>query len=833
MRNEPSHKSYVQVVIPIPVNHPYTYRVPKDLVQEIQLGVRVLVPFGPRKVTGFVVDITDRTDYADKLKPVLQVLDPVPLFTTNVLQLAKWIAEYYLCSWGEVLKAALPAGIHLSSEKVVRLLHPDPRTLYEELTHRAPRQAEVIRALIQDNPLPVKRLKRVTGTDNLYSVLNALQKRRWIRQELSLPNARVRSKYIEFISMAPEISPDTLRDAAREMRARAPKQAACLDMVLDYENEDLPRYELTSRTGASSATIKSLVEKQYLHIERRRIERTYYDSIDAGPKPDITLNPDQLRALDTIEEALHTSKPGTLLLHGVTGSGKTQVYIEAIQRTLDIGKTAIVLVPEISLTPQMVRRFYRYFKEDIAVFHSRMSPGERYDSWRRTWEGRHRIVIGPRSAIFAPLKNIGLIVVDEEHEASYKQNDVVPRYHARDVAIVRAHLNGALVVLGSATPATESYFNAAIRKYTLIDMPNRIDNIKMPDVKIVDMRKEPRIIGRKDPIILSKTLRDAIDKTLSKGEQIILLQNRRGFATILKCKDCGYTANCEHCDITLTYHLSHRMLKCHYCGYSKKAPTVCPNCNGTDIFMRGVGTQRVEEELHYLFPNIRVARMDLDTTKGRRAHDRILKQFGKKEMDILLGTQMVAKGLDFPNVTLVGVISADTELLFPDYRAGERSFQLLTQVAGRAGRKQKTGTVIIQTYSPDHYSLEFTQKHDYANFFKRELAERKELEYPPYSHMVNVLFRGDDHGEVQQAAEAFAEAFKNPGHVIVRGPSPALLSKIQNQYRWQILFSSVKQRDKGGRAMKSALQHAFDLSKTANRSSDVRISMDVDPVSLI
>jgi primosomal protein N' (replication factor Y) len=509
------------------------------------------------------------------------------------------------------------------------------------------------------------------------------------------------------------------------------------------------------------------------------------------------------------------------------------VYIEAIYHALAKGRTAIILVPEIALTPQTVRRFRAHFADKVAVFHSRMSPGERYDSWRKTWEGKHKIVIGPRSAIFSPLKNIGLIIVDEEHEHSYKQSDLTPRYNGRDIAVVRGHFEKAVVVLGSATPAIESFFNAHIDKYKLITMPNRIDDVPMPDVEIVDMKREPKIIGRVDPIIFSRRLREKIDEKISRSEQIILFLNRRGFATMFKCHDCGYLAKCKNCDISLTFHLRGHLLKCHYCGYTRRAPDVCPECAGRDVMLRGIGTQRVEEELGLIFPGVKALRMDTDTTKGRMAHDRVLSRFGSGEYQILLGTQMVAKGLDFPNVTLVGVINADTELLLPDFRSAERTFQLLTQVAGRAGRKHKHGEVIIQTFTPEHYSLQYAKKHDYNNFFKAELFDRKGLMYPPYSRVISILFKGPDEKRVETVAAQIAELIPQSTTYRMLGPTPAQLSKIQNNYRWHILLMSDKQNDAGGREMKNVLRNAMQNFKHKHRASKVQIIIDVDPMSVL
>ena len=831
MLNHESQQPYAQVVFPIPVEYPFTYKIPKRFMEEISIGVRVLCPFGRRKTTGFVVDRTETTDVPN-LREIEEVLDPVPLFTPQVLELARWIAEYYVCGWGEVLKAALPAGIHINSERVVRLLHHEPDGLSEFLSNRAPRQADIILRLAAENPMRISKLTRAMGK-NIYAPLKQLREKGYVRMELELPSIKVKPKYDTFVHLSDEYSADDIAQTIESLRDKAPKQAAVLSLMLSSVDSEITRPEVCRYAGAKSPVVNALVERGYLRLEKRQVTRDYYSDMITSEPVKLKLTPEQSNALSEIKKSIDTGRFDTLLLHGVTGSGKTQVYIEAIYHTLAKGRTAIVLVPEIALTPQTVRRFRAHFGDSVAVFHSRMSPGERYDSWRNTWEGRHKIVIGPRSAIFSPLKRIGLIVVDEEHEHSYKQTDMPPRYNGRDIAVVRGQVEKAVVILGSATPAIESYYNITLGKYKLLQLPKRIDDIPLPRVEIVDLRREPKVIGRKDPIIFSRMLLKHIDEKLARGEQIILFLNRRGFATMFKCHDCGYSAICDNCDISLTYHIRGSLLKCHYCGYTRRAPDECPECRGRNVILRGVGTQRVEEELALLFPGVKALRMDTDTTKGRMAHDRVLNKFAGGEYKILLGTQMVAKGLDFPNVTLVGVINADTELLLPDFRAAERTFQLLTQVAGRAGRKTKQGEVIIQTYTPDHYSLTFAQNHDFENFYQAELFDRKGLLYPPFSRMINITFKGLDQKRVEKVADQIADCLPRRDTYRILGPTPAQLSKIQNKYRWQLLLMSEKQNDAGGKEMKGALHDALQQFKEQHRATGVQISIDVDPISIL
>ncbi len=832
MKNSSYKQTFAEIVFPTPVDHGYTYRIPEKFEGEVNLGVRVLAPFGPRKMTGFVVGLTDHCARQD-LKEIEEVLDPVPLFTAEVLELAKWIAHYYLCGWGEVLKAALPSGIHQNSIKIVRLTHPDPQRLAGLLEARAPRQAQIIRLLNKQNPLPLNKMAAEMDAINIYSSLRKLRQDGFVRLELALPRPRVGKRYENVFGLHEAYQGEAFARISEELRRAAPKQAQILDLFADDPQLQFSATDLTRQSGATWSVVQALYKKGVLKRQQILVERDYYADAKIEPATPLTLNRDQADALQAVTHSLDSAVFTTMVLHGVTASGKTQVYIEAIDHALQKGLGAIVMVPEIALTPQMVRRFRSHFGDRVAVFHSRMSPGERYDSWRRTWEDKHQIVIGPRSAIFAPIRKVGLIVVDEEHEASYKQNDLTPRYHGRDVAVMRAKLNNAVAILGSATPSLETFYNARVNKYTLLSLPSRIDDVPMPEIHVVDLRREPKTIGSKDPIIFSRLLREKIDEKLHRGEQIILFQNRRGFATLCKCTSCGYIARCENCDISLTFHLRGRVLKCHYCGYQRKAPERCPDCQGTDIFMRGIGTQRIEEELHALFPGVASVRMDMDTTRGRYSHDKILTQFSRGEFQILLGTQMVAKGLDFPRVTLVGVISADSELLFPDFRAGERTFQLLTQVAGRAGRKDKKGEVVIQTYTPDHYSIFYVRSHDYEHFFKAEIKDRRELDYPPYSRMINILFRGAHEDQVQRVARQYCAGLVPAGHFRMLGPAPATLSRIDNQFRYQVLLISAKQNDPGGQKTRDAVRSAIVQFREHHRSRDVQVSIDVDPISIL
>lgn len=809
-------------VVPLtPVDKVYTYLVPAELEAEALPGARVVIPFGARTLTGVVVERTDEA--GPRLKPILDVLDDVPSFSPVLLRLTQWIADYYVCAWGDVLKAALPSGTTVESHRVV---------------HRTERPSlglngvggQVLALLEADGPQPIGTVQQsIDGVTA--SLLRRLERDELIRVEKELTSASVTVKTEWHLSLADGVGPE----AADSLRGA--KQTAIIETLarLQADGEVESRQaDVLAETGASSTTVKSLVEKGFVERIEKEIVRTPFDTEpEPEPPPVHELNAGQVEALFQIGAALGAGETKTFLLHGVTGSGKTEVYIRALRHTLEAGRTGIVLVPEIALTPQTVRRFRAHFGDRVAVLHSRMSAGERYDAWRHLNNGRFDVAIGPRSAIFAPLRNVGLIVVDEEHEGSYKQFDPAPRYHARDVAVMRAHLERAVCVLGSATPSLESTLNAKAGKYELLTMPDRVPvpgrkAAELPPVEIVDLTWEKKVRRLKGA--LSHPLREAIRDRLEKGEGIILLQNRRGYSPIVTCDDCGWTPECRDCAVTLTYHKSHRHLRCHYCGLVEPLPTRCPQCGSSDLARLGAGTQRVEEELAEVFPDARVLRMDLDTTGRKNAHQKILDAFGRSEADILIGTQMVAKGLDFARVTLVGVVDADTGLLLPDFRAAERTFQLLMQVAGRAGRGALRGEVILQTRSPDNPALQHAARHDFAGFIRTELPDRRAFGYPPYGKLVGVEFKGPSERTVQQTAERWTRLLRQQGGAVeVLGPNPAFIGRVKKQFRFHTI---VKSTEPGQPYALSRLVRATN-DQFGKPPNGVRINVDVDPVGLL
>ncbi len=802
-------------VVPLaPVEGAYTYAVPDGM--PVAVGARVVVPFGRREMTGVVVAVSDG-DAPDGAREIADRLDGPPL-PADLLALTRWTADYYLCAWGEALRAALPSGAEVESRRVAHArVSPGART---DAAGRA-----VLDALA-DGPLPLAELASALGRATVpHALLRAMQSDGHVElaDERQAPRARV--KTARFLSLAGDPA-----------EARGARQAALLDWLAARQGP-VRQAEALAGSGATASTVSALAARGLVEVSELPVERRA-DGLDAPPaSPDaLALHPSQSAALGAITDALGAGRSGTFLLEGVTGSGKTEVYLRALRAARDAGRTGIVLVPEIALTPQTVRRFTAHFPGEVAVLHSRMSPGERLDAWTRIADGVYPVVVGPRSAIFAPVLSLGLVVVDEEHEASYKQFDPAPRYHARDVAVMRAHVAGAVCVLGSATPSLESVANARAGKYTHLRMAERVpvagrDAAPLPDVRVVSLTREREIRRLKGA--LSHDLREAIRARLARGEQTILLQNRRGYAPVLTCESCGFTPTCRDCAVSLTVHHTHgaAQLRCHYCGRAERVPVACPQCGEHDLRRLGAGTQRVEEELAAVFPDARLLRMDLDTTARRGAHRRLLDSFGRGEADILLGTQMVAKGLDFPRVTLVGVVDADTGMLLPDFRAAERAFALLAQVAGRAGRHDLEGEVLLQTRNPDHPAVRYALAHDVAGFQAHELGERRALGYPPFGRLVGAEAKGPGEATTRRLADGFARALTREAERIagahVLGPVAALVGRVQRQWRFHTLLRAP--RTVPHAVLAAAVRRAV---AAAPAPAGHRLNVDVDPVGL-
>ncbi len=845
---------HLKVAVPLPVTGTFTYSVPEGLRDRAVTGTRVLVPFGRRKITGFVVGYKEAPDDgagagADaagdalaagdagkpaaakprELKDIIEVLDVEPVLSPSMIDLTRWIADYYLAPWGEVLRGALPPGINMESRRFVRLTDDGRDALKDGAPGVPAKRRRLLEVAADRDKLTVAHAIREAGLPRAnHGDVDALAREGLLEifEEIRKPATHAGREQVVHL----KCSPAEARAHAEAIGKKAPKQADALRVLADAEGGIIPVSELTER-GVSSATVTRLAEKMLVEREERDRPRLSTGLEGWGLADEGPLTTEQERALELVRGKMTAGEFGVVLLHGVTGSGKTRVYSEAVEAALDAGKGAIVLVPEISLTPQMVQRMRKDFGDRVAVIHSGLSLGERYDTWRAIKEGMFPVVVGPRSAVFAPVADLGVIVVDEEHEQTYKQSES-PRYHARDVATMRAKLEGAVVVLGTATPSMETYLNARDGKYDLVELPERIDAGPLPEVEIVDMREVPTVDSEG---AFSAELRDAIGETLDGGKQVILFLNRRGFASFVQCMSCGHTERCPECNVSLTYHSVGQEMRCHYCGLTNKAPSKCPECEGLNLRFGAPGTQRVEKAVHELFPQATVARMDVDTTTRHGSHWRILKAFAEGKTDILLGTQMIAKGLDFPGVGLVGVVAADVALNLPDFRSGERTFQLLTQVAGRTGRGKERGKVLVQSYLPDHYTIELAKAQHFTPFFEREIEEREGLGlgYPPFTRLVGIVAKGKTESQVIQAAGRLAEfldrgaAGMEEPRPEVLGPAPAPLERIKGVYRWQVL---VRGKGASARALVAA---ALAQKASLKLPSSVTLAIDVDPLDLL
>ncbi|GAB5517923.1 MAG: primosomal protein N' [Rhodothermales bacterium] len=824
----------VDVILPLPVDQAYSYAVPGDLAGEVQRGSRVVVPFGPRMLTGVVVQVGETS--RDGLKEVVDVLDERPAFTDEMLRLARWMADYYVCPWGEAVKAALPAGTAVESQQELHRRDDGDVDAWRE----HPTGMAILRFLDEHPETTVAALRKAVPKAST-PLLNRLEADGLLKRWSSLKAPQASIKHEKHVRLVPALhEPSVLVDAIEQLRGA--KQIAVLE-ALSSASEPPRQADLLRETGAASSTVLSLAKRGLVEVFEEEVFRSPLGSVSAklySGAPAFEPHQHQRAAIEALQSALDTQTFGAFLLHGVTGSGKTEVYIAALKRTLALGQSGIILVPEIALTPQTVRRFQQHFGDQIAVLHSRMSLGERYDAWRALRDGRFKIVIGPRSAILAPLQNIGLIVVDEEHESSYKQFDPAPRYHARDVAVMRAHMNDAVCVLGSATPSIETFMNAQGSKskrgkYTYLRMPERVPvpgrkAARLPVVTLVDLTLEKKKHQLDAESAISKPLEAAIRTRLERDEQVILLQNRRGYAPILECHSCGFTPTCIDCSVSLTYHKPTRHLRCHYCGRTQRVPAACPKCHHRDFSFLGTGTQRVEEELAERFPEAAIIRMDLDTTGRKNAHHKLLERFRRGEAQILLGTQMVAKGLDFPRVTLVGVINADTGLLLPDFRSDERTFQLLTQVAGRAGRAELQGEVILQTRNPQNPVIQYAMQHDYLGFVEQVLPERQMFRYPPFGRFVGIEFRGPSEMGAEHLGKTWTAELKRhaPDAVEVLGPEPAFIGRVKRNYRYHTLLKIP--RSVAMREVQEALRTTQAQAKKPPK--DYRVAINVDAVGV-
>ncbi|NBC67015.1 MAG: primosomal protein N' [Bacteroidetes bacterium] len=805
-------KTYVDIAFPTAVRRLFTYHISED--QTLMPGMRVWVPLRNEYAIGMAVQVHERRpDF--KTKPVEQVLDDKPIMNESMLQLTEWIHRFYYCSWGEAIQAALPVGLNFSSVKKLRV----KKSNRDQLTKKEKELLEDVEA--GDYILQDARKRWRDGVEK--RLLNKAIKSGWI-EVWEQPRQRVDYKTAKHWKIPESIQPQEILDNLTE-KDQSKKWVSAFEKLTKLE---LPKthQELLGDELFTPYTLKRIEKEGWIESVDLPVEMQPQHNGVHEPDQIKTLTEKQQSAYEAIKKPLDEQKFKSFLLYGVTGSGKTEVYIHALKHCLKEGRGGLVLVPEIALTPQTVQRFYQIFGDQIAVLHSRLTNRERFEAWQSLKSGEKKIAIGPRSAVFAPVQDVGLIVVDEEHDTSYKQFDPSPRYHARDVAVMRSHMENAVVLLGSATPGMVSVKAVMEKKHEMLQLPLRPTGT-MPGVKILNLLEYKNAMKGS----LTAELHVEIEEALERKEQVILLYNRRGYSSYLQCENCGHIPQSPHSSTSLTYHKKKNILLCHYSGYSRRADTHCEKCGSDEMVSKGSGTQKVEEEMQELFPDARLLRMDRDTTSGKFGHQEIYEKFLNGQADILIGTQLVAKGLDFPNVTVVGVVNADTELAFPSFRAGERMFQLLSQVAGRAGRAEKPGIVYVQTWKPDHPAIVSARTHNFKSFAKQELANREMLNFPPYSRMVVFQFKSKSISKIQTVSNRFCDAMRKvTGESAVMGPSPSVIEWMNGKYQWE---ANIKlKRSYNAHAIEKLLNMIFEEYESIKPkgASSVRINVDVDAV---
>lgn len=821
---------FVEVVFQMPFRKAFTYSVPKELEEFVKVGVRAVAPFGKRTLTGFIINIPDSISLKrDEVKPITDILDDRAIFTKKSIKFYEWLAEYYLCSLGEALKLIVPQGTDVESKKKIVV----DKEFVNELLLKEKRKDSVnfklLLELTQKNEISFTSLQKAVKKKNIYSQIRKLHNQGAVTIVDEIKEAAVKIKKVKYVKLAKSIA--EIYSSFPELDRNSPKQVKILLKLIEAKDIPFPAAELLHKTESSQSSLNGLEQKGLVKIFEKEVDRRFKEHYEEKHQQ-LILTEDQQEVVDEVSGSLTEDEFKTYLLHGVTGSGKTQVYIELAKKVLGKNKSVLILVPEISLTPQITSRFFNNFGETVTVIHSRMSAGERYDSWRRVLNGKSKVVIGARSALFAPLDKIGLIVVDEEHDASYKSFEMTPKYNARDSAVMLGSIFKCPVVLGSATPSIESMYNAEIGKYKLLSLPKRIDDVKLPKIIFVNIAHEKN--KSKTETVFSKVLLDKIEDRLKKKEGVIILQNRRGFSTQIFCSDCGEVEMCENCSVPMVYHINQNKIQCHYCGLIKPVPGACTHCGSINIKYFGTGTERVEDELQFYFPNAKVERIDSDSITKKAYLSNLLLSFSKGEIDILVGTQMVSKGLDFARVTLVGVISAETTLWLPDFRADERTFQLLTQVSGRAGRSKAEGEVIIQTYNERNFVLKKVFENDYAGFYAKEKTDREKMGYPPFTRIALIESKDKDINKAKGAiTDFYKEIIKFKKLLKISDPTTAQIFKLMNNYRYHILIKSFKDKDPGGSVLRKAILDSWTEFNKKSRFRDVNLFYDVDPQSIM
>ncbi len=834
---------FAEVAVPVHLRKTFTYRLPGDMPSRALVGCRVIVPFGKKLLTGFIVALNDLAGEVidSEIRDVEELVDESPVIGRDILELTRWMADYYHAPWGECLRIALPAGATVATEQILTLTEAGRSAIAHQSSGFAwsSSKHQTLEWLSRAGTLTARELERQMSKPQATSLIRQMQRAGLISVSVRAGESRLRPKLQNAVRLREQGTGNREQGENTTSNGQSTKdkgqgatdkplteqQQRVIDALVS--NGEMTLSELLEIADVSSSVIRTMEKRAMVEVFAREVRRDPLAHIEQGSLDDITLSDEQHHALAQIAEKINERKYATFLLHGVTGSGKTEIYIRAMREATRQGMSAIMLVPEIALTPVFSRRLRRTFGDAVAILHSSLSEGERTDEWRRIKDGDARVVIGTRSAVFAPLENLGLIVVDEEHDSSYKQ-DETPRYHGRDTAVMRAVRAEAVVVLGSATPSLESFHNAHTGKYTYIRLKSRFGNRPLADVQCVDMREVFKRHGKQQTF--SDELKTAITETFERGEQAIVLLNRRGYSTFALCRSCGLAIHCPNCDVTLTYHRHNSSLLCHYCNYIRPIPRACPACDGPYIQYVGEGTEQLEAKLKEMFADKTIARVDRDTTRRRGSLEHLLMEFGAGTIDLLVGTQMLAKGHDFHNVTLVGVISVDVGLAMPDFRAAERTFQLLTQVAGRAGRGELPGRVIIQTYHPEHYSLVCARAQDYEEFYRREIGFRRSMHYPPFTALINILVRDKEFDRANTAATDLARELKQlaqEASLRVLGPAPAPIARLKGEHRFQLLIKA-RSRQRAREVLDVAMDRLAALGHNLRS-----ISIEVDPVSLM
>lgn len=813
---------FVEVILPLAISRNYTYRVPFEMNGHIAVGKRVVVQFGKSKLyTAIVASIGETAPEKYEAKYIIEILDDRPVITARQLQFWRWVADYYMCNEGEVMNAALPSALKLASKTRIILNKEFPI----DKSQLNDKEFLIAEALDLQPELTVSDIVKLLGQKTVMPILKSLFEKNVIHisEEVS---ERYKPRKKTYLTLNPVYqNSDARRELFEILEKRAPKQA---DAVLAYlklsrQQKSITKNELIEESGAGEGSIKSLIEKEILFAEERTVSRLGFE-LDDDAISNFVLSDAQQHALTDVQD--HFQQKDVVLLHGVTAAGKTQIYIRLIEDMIASGRQVLYLLPEIALTTHIIERLRVYFGASIGVYHSKFNDNERVEVWQKVLAGEYRVVLGARSSVFLPFQDLGLIIVDEEHETSYKQFDPAPRYNARDAAIYLANMFKGKVLLGSATPSFETYFNATTGKYGLAELTERYGGVQLPLVQVVSIALELKQKTMQSHF--TGVLMADMQQAIKAKEQVILFQNRRGYAPVLMCRVCAHTPKCINCDVSLTFHKSSGKLHCHYCGYKEDTPSVCPACGSTHLEYKGFGTEKVEDELSVLMPDARLARMDLDTTRSRNSLQTILNNLEEKKIDVLVGTQMVAKGLDFADVTVIGIINADSLLKYPDYRANERSFQMLAQVSGRAGRRGKQGKVVIQTYDPSHRVIRQVIENDYRDLYITEMEERKSFHYPPFYRLINIDIKHKNPEILYNQAEYLANELRKHFGERVIGPEAPLINRIRNYYIKSIMLKFEKEGTSMVKA-KTLIREVITLFQTTKLSKGSIVQPDVDP----